>query len=122
MNLTNEKNKKLIFFAAPIFISINSDLRLPLDKIIYFEDIVIRFNGVHKIVYRRKTRYFIDAYVCKGKIKLPAKINLQMSHCYSSLYFFPKYFLSSVPSVKMFSLLIIPIVPVNNKIVVSVAR
>ena len=49
MNLTKEKNKKLIFFAAPIFISINSDLRLPLDKITYFEDIVIRFNGVHKI-------------------------------------------------------------------------
>ena len=32
MNLTNKKNKKLNFFADPVLISINSDLRLPLDK------------------------------------------------------------------------------------------
>ena len=54
MNLTNKKNKKLNFFADPILISINSDLRLPLDEITYFEDIVIWFNGVDKIVYRGK--------------------------------------------------------------------
>ena len=71
MNLTNEKNKNLNFFADPILISINSDLRLPLDKITYFEDIVIQFNGVDKIVYRGKTRCFINAYVCKSKIMLP---------------------------------------------------
>ena len=75
-----------------------------------------------KLYTGKKKRYFIDAYVCKGKIMLPAKINLQMLYCYSSLYFFPKYFLSSVPSVKMFSLLAIPVVPVNNKIVVGAAR
>ena len=53
-DLANKKNKKLNFFADPILISINSDLRLPLDKITYFEDIVIRFNGVDKIVCRGK--------------------------------------------------------------------
>ena len=39
MNLTNKKNKILNFFADPILVSINSDLRLPLDKITYFKDI-----------------------------------------------------------------------------------
>ena len=72
MNLTNEKNKKLNVFADLILVSINSDLRVPLDKITYFEDIIIRFNGVDKIVYRKKTCYFVDVYVCKGKIMLPA--------------------------------------------------
>ena len=54
MNLTNEKNKKLNFFVDPILISINSDQRLSLDKITFFEDIVILFNGVDKIVYEGK--------------------------------------------------------------------
>ena len=67
-NLTNEKNKKFNFFADPILVSINCDLRLPLDRITYFEDIVILFNCVEKIVYREKTRNFVDAYVCKCKI------------------------------------------------------
>ena len=39
---------------------------------------------------------------------------------YSSLYFFSRYFLSSLPSVK--TLLTIPIVPDSNKIEVIVAR
>ena len=72
MNLTNEKNKKLNLFADPILVSINCDLRLLLDKITYFEDIVIRFNCVDKIVYREKTCYFVDAYVCKSKMIFPA--------------------------------------------------
>ena len=70
--LTNEKNKKLNFFADPVLVTINCDLRLPLDKITYFDDIVIRFIRVDKIVYREKTRYFVDAYVCKSKTMLPA--------------------------------------------------
>ena len=38
MNLTNKKKKKkLNFFADPILISINCDLRLPLDKITYLK-------------------------------------------------------------------------------------
>ena len=58
MNLTNEKNKKLNFFADPILVSINCDLRLPLDKITYFDDIIIRFNCTGKIVYREKHAIF----------------------------------------------------------------
>ena len=72
MNLTNEKNKKFKYFADPIRVSINCDLRLPLDKITYFDDIIIWFNCVDNIVYRVKTRYFADASVCKIKIMLPA--------------------------------------------------
>ena len=68
MNLTNKKN----FLADIRLIRINCDLRLLLDKITYFEDTVIRFNGIDKIVYRGKTCYFVDAYVCKSKIKFPA--------------------------------------------------
>ena len=37
MNLTNEKNKKLNFFADPILVSTNWDLRLLLDKITYLK-------------------------------------------------------------------------------------
>ena len=61
MNLTNEKNKTKIFFADLILVSINCNQRLPLDKIAHFDDIIIRFNCVHKIIYREKTRYFADA-------------------------------------------------------------
>ena len=58
MNLTNEKNKKLNFFADPILVSRNCDLRLPLDKITYFDDVIIRFNCIGKIVYREKHAIF----------------------------------------------------------------
>ena len=119
MNLTNENNKKSIFFVDPRLININCDLRLPLDKITYFEDTVIRFNGVDKIVNRGKTRYFVEAYVCKSKIMLPASIC--SFYCYNSLNFFSKNFFSSLLSAKMFPLLTMLIVPVNNKIEVSVA-
>ena len=70
--LTNKKNKKLIFFANLIIISINCDQRLPLDKITYFDDILIRFDCVDKVEYRGKTRYFVNAYVCISKIMLSA--------------------------------------------------
>ena len=50
MDLINEKNKKLNFFVDPILASINCDLRLRLDKITYFEDIILQFNCVDKIV------------------------------------------------------------------------
>ena len=58
MNLTNEKNRKLNCFAHLILVSKNCDLRLPLDQITYFDDIVIRFNCVDKIEYREKSCYF----------------------------------------------------------------
>ena len=72
MNLTNEKNGKLNFFDNSILVSISCDLRLPLDGINYFDDIEIWFNCVDKIVYREKTRYFVDAYVSESKIMLVA--------------------------------------------------
>ena len=71
MNLTNEKNKKLIFFFDSILININCEHKLPLNKITYFGDI-IRFDSVDKVDYRGKTHYFVNAYVCKSKIMLPA--------------------------------------------------
>ena len=72
MNLTNEKNKKLTIFIDSILININCDLKLPLNKITCIDDIIIRFDCVDKVVYRGKTRYFVNAYVCKSKIRLPA--------------------------------------------------
>ena len=54
MNLTNKKDKKLNFFADLILVSINCDLRLPLIKITYFDNNIIWFNYVDKIVYREK--------------------------------------------------------------------
>ena len=72
MDLTNEKNKKLNFFANPILFYINCDMRLPLDKITYFDDIIIRLNCVDKNVYREKTRYFVNVHVCRSRIMLPA--------------------------------------------------
>ena len=71
MNLTNEKNKKINFFVDSILININCEHKLPLNKITYFDDI-IRFDRVDKVDYRRKTHYFVNAYVCKSKIMLPA--------------------------------------------------
>ena len=53
-NLTNKKNRKLNFFADPILVSKNFDLRLPLDKIMYFEDVVIQFDSDDKIIHRGK--------------------------------------------------------------------
>ena len=50
MNLTNEQNRKVNFFADAILVSINCDLRLPLNKITYFDDIVIQINCGDKIV------------------------------------------------------------------------
>ena len=53
MDLINEKNKKLNFFVDPILVSITCDLRLRLEKITYFDDIIIRFNCVDKIVLEK---------------------------------------------------------------------
>ena len=41
MNLANEKNKKLNFFIDSILMNINCDLKLPLNKIDYFDDIIM---------------------------------------------------------------------------------
>ena len=67
MNLTKEKNKELNFFVDWILININCDLKLPLNKIIYFDDMIIRFDRDDKVDYREKTRCFVNAYVLKAK-------------------------------------------------------
>ena len=50
MNLTNEKNKKLIFFADLILVNISCDMKLPLNRITYFNDAIIRFD--REVCYR----------------------------------------------------------------------
>ena len=54
MNLTNEKNKKLNFFINFILININCDLKLPLNKITYFDDIIIRFDCVDFFIFKQQ--------------------------------------------------------------------
>ena len=71
MNLTNEKNKKLILFADSILVNISCDMKSPLNRITYFNDAIIRFDLVNEVCYRGKTHYFVIAYICKGKIILP---------------------------------------------------
>ena len=67
MNLTNEKNKKLTFFVDQILINIDCDQKLPQNRIIYFDDIIIRFDGVDKVEYREKTRDFVNAQFAKAR-------------------------------------------------------
>ena len=115
MNLTNEKNKKLNFFADPTLVTKNCNLRLLLHKITYFynvnnDDIILWFNCIDKIVHGKNTLFCRCLRLQKqNHVTCVKKSTIVIVH--SSLYFFSKYFLSSVPSVKMFSLLTIPIVP-----------
>ena len=121
MNLTSERNKRLNFYADPILIKINCNQRLQLNKMTYFDDLIIHFDRVYDINYGEKIRFVIDANVCSSYIILPAEINLYFSYK-SLLYLFSKYFLLSCPSVSLIPLLPIPIVSVSNKIVVTVVR
>ena len=59
INLTNQKNKKLNFFAGTILANINCNLRLPYGLI-----------ALIKLYTEKKTCYFVDAYICKNKIML----------------------------------------------------
>ena len=72
MNLTNERNKKLSFYADPILIKINCNQKLSLNKMTHFDDLVIHFDKVYDVGYRGKIRFVTDAYVCSSKIMLPA--------------------------------------------------
>ena len=56
MNLTSEKSKKLNSFIDFILININCDLKLPLNTITY-DDVIIRFDCIDKVVYRGKTLF-----------------------------------------------------------------
>ena len=54
-NLANERNKKLNFFADSILIKINCHQKLSLNKMTYFDDLVIHFvhfDKVYDIDYR----------------------------------------------------------------------
>ena len=65
----NKRTKwKIEFFVD----SVNCNQRLPLNKIAYFDDIVIRFDSVEEIVYRGRARYLVNGCVCKSKIMLSA--------------------------------------------------
>ena len=56
MNLINERNKKLKFFADPILIKINCNRKLSLNKMTYFDNLVIHFDKVFDIDYRGKNQ------------------------------------------------------------------
>lgn len=56
MNLTSEKSKKLNSFIDFILININCDLKLSLNTITY-DDVIIRFDCIDKVVYRGKTLF-----------------------------------------------------------------
>ena len=56
MNLTSEKSKKLNSFIYFILININCDLKLSLNTITY-DDVIIRFDCIDKVVYRGKTLF-----------------------------------------------------------------
>ena len=72
MSLSNERNKKLNFFTDPILIKVNRSLKLSVNKMTYFVDLVIHFDKVYDIGYRGKTRFVMDAYVCSTKTMLSA--------------------------------------------------
>ena len=72
INLINKKTKKLNFFVDSILVNISCDQKLPLNKITYFYDIVVRFDRLNEVIYRVKQRYHVNAYVCKSKIILSA--------------------------------------------------
>ena len=46
INLTNERNNKLKFFTDPILIKINCNRKLSLNKMTYFDDLVIPLDKV----------------------------------------------------------------------------
>ena len=52
MNLANERNKKLNFFADLILIKVNCNRKLSLNKMFYFHDLVIHFDKIYDIDYR----------------------------------------------------------------------
>ena len=91
MSLTNEKNKKLSFCIDSILINIFCDHKLLLNRITYFDDVILRLDNVKNVDYRGKICYHVNAYICQGNIMLAAKINIQlllMFTVFLLLYFF----------------------------------
>ena len=87
INLTNQKNKKLNFFAGTILANINCNLRLPLDQATYFNDIVIWFNCADKIVYREKNMLFCRCLYLQKQNHVVCINKSTIVIVYSSLYF-----------------------------------
>ena len=56
MNLANERNKKWNFFSDPILIKLECNQKLSLNKMTYFDDLVIHFGKVFDIDYRGKNK------------------------------------------------------------------
>ena len=61
--LKQQKNPETELFVDSVLVNINCDLKLLLNKITYFDDIIIRFDRVDKVDYREKTHYFVNAYI-----------------------------------------------------------
>ena len=72
MQITNDKLEKKANFLDFSLIRINAG-RLPIDKITYFKDLAIYYEGIEKILYRGKEKYCLVARVISGKILLPKK-------------------------------------------------
>ena len=47
MNFPNKRNNKLNFFADPILIKINCNQKLSLNKMTYFDGLVIHFDKIY---------------------------------------------------------------------------
>ena len=72
MSLTNEKHKKLNFYIDSILINKFCDHKLLLNRITYFDDVILRLDNVKKVDYRGKICYHVNAYICQGYIMLAA--------------------------------------------------
>ena len=72
INLTNERNKRLNLFADLILLKINCNRKLSLNKMLYFDDLIIHFDKIYNIDYKEKRRLVGDAYAYSSKIMLPA--------------------------------------------------
>ena len=46
--------------------------RLPLEKITYFKDVIILFDGLDEFVCHDYNKFFINAQIFSGKVLLPS--------------------------------------------------
>ena len=54
-------------------------VRLPIEKVTYFRNLIICYEKMEKVTYRNREKYAIIARVISGEILLPKK-----KHCYTS--------------------------------------
>ena len=81
MGIANEKMKdkkeKITNFLDFALLCLNAG-RLPINKITYFKNLAVYYEGVEKVLYRGKEKYCLVARVISGKILLPKK-----NQCYN---------------------------------------